>query len=77
MLLDTRRLPYYIVEKEVRPAHHRKTPINGDAVQSAGGNKSLMNGWSETMFSWGQVTTAGISTKGLNETVIGRARKSK
>ena len=43
----------------------------------AGGNKSLMNGWSERMFSWGQVTTAGISTKGLNETVIGRVRKSK
>ena len=43
----------------------------------AGGNKSLMNGWNETMFSWGQVTTAGISTKGLNETVSGRVRKAK
>lgn len=49
------------------------TPLVGG---HAGGNKSLMNGWSETMFSWGQVTTAGISTKGLNETVVGRVRKS-
>lgn len=36
----------------------------------AGGNSSLMNGWSATMFSWGQVTTTGVSTKGLNETVV-------
>lgn len=37
----------------------------------AGGNSSLMQGWSNTMFSWGQVTTTGVSTSGLNETVIG------
>ena len=37
----------------------------------AGGNSSLMDGWSETMFSWGQVTASGMSTKGLKETVIG------
>jgi CubicO group peptidase (beta-lactamase class C family) len=36
----------------------------------AGGNSSLMDGWSDTMFSWGQVTTTGISTKGLKETVV-------
>jgi hypothetical protein len=29
-----------------------------------------MDGWSDTMFSWGQVTTTGISTKGLKETVV-------
>lgn len=37
----------------------------------AGGNSSLMDGWSDTMFSWGQVTTRGIFTKGLEETVFG------
>lgn len=30
-----------------------------------------MDGWSDTMFAWGQVTASGVSTKGLNETVIG------
>jgi len=42
----------------------------------AGGNSSLMDGWSDTMFSWGQVTASGISTKGLNETVIGPVKRS-
>lgn len=37
----------------------------------AGGNGSLMEGWNDSMFSWGQVTTAGISTNGLKETVLG------
>lgn len=36
----------------------------------AGGNSSLMTGWSDTMFSWGQVTTTGVSTKGIEETAI-------
>lgn len=43
----------------------------------AGGNGSLMDGWSDTMFSWGQVTASGISTKGLNETVNHSLRGSK
>jgi CubicO group peptidase (beta-lactamase class C family) len=40
-----------------------------------GGNSSLMDGWSDTMFAWGQVTTSGVSTKGLNETIIGPAKE--
>ena len=43
----------------------------------AGGNSSLMNGWNDTMFTWGQVTTRGVSTSGLKETVLGPVRTSK
>lgn len=41
----------------------------------AGGNASLMQGWSDTMITWGQVTTSGISPDGLRETVVGPVRK--
>ncbi len=40
-----------------------------------GGNASLMNGWRDTVFSWGQVTTGGISPNGLKEMVVGPVRK--
>ncbi|MHC4401739.1 MAG: serine hydrolase [Planctomycetota bacterium] len=43
----------------------------------AGGNSSLMDGWTDTLFSWGQVTTTGISTKGLKETAVGPVRKQR
>ncbi len=42
----------------------------------AGGNSSLMNGWSRGMFSWGQVVTSGVSPGGLQEAVIGPMLKS-
>jgi CubicO group peptidase (beta-lactamase class C family) len=41
----------------------------------AGGNASLMNGWPDTMFAWGQVTTNGVSPTGLKETVVRPVRK--
>ena len=40
-----------------------------------GGNASLMQGWSDTMITWGQVTTSGVSPDGLRETVVGPVRK--
>ena len=43
----------------------------------AGGNSSLMNGWSDTMFSWGQVTTTGVSTKGIEETAVRPVRTTR
>ena len=36
----------------------------------AGGNSSLMNGWSDTMFSWGQVTAAGMSSNDSGNVII-------
>ena len=36
-----------------------------------GGNSSLMNGWSDTMISWGQVVTTGVSPGGVREAVVG------
>jgi CubicO group peptidase (beta-lactamase class C family) len=37
----------------------------------AGGNSSNMNGWSNTMISWGQVVTHSIAPTGLPDAVIG------
>jgi CubicO group peptidase (beta-lactamase class C family) len=42
----------------------------------AGGNSSLMNGWSDTMFTWGQVTTTGVSTNGLRKTTVRPVRST-
>lgn len=41
-----------------------------------GGNASLMNGWSDTMISWGQVTTRGVSYDGLENAIVGPVRRS-
>lgn len=49
----------------------------GDSPPARGhadGNSSLMDGWSDTMLAWGQVTASGISIKGLNEMVISPAK---
>ncbi|MCZ6677006.1 MAG: serine hydrolase [Candidatus Poribacteria bacterium] len=46
----------------------------------AGGNACLMDGWRDTMFSWGQVTTRGVSPQGLEETIrwlIGKLSSSR
>ena len=42
----------------------------------AGGNASLMNGWSRTMISWGQVTTGGVSSEGLEDAIVGPVRRN-
>ena len=42
-----------------------------------GGNGSLMFGWNQSMFAWGQNTTQGISPEGLAETIRGPVKAPK